>query len=114
MHIVKFQLFIMLIIAVAIFATQVFCFIDAARRPSHAFTSAGKRTKGFWLMVLAVAGVFGFLALPYPIGIGFSPFIGIISVVPAIVFIVDVRPAIRGYGRGGGSGRRPRDNRGGW
>ena len=61
--------------------------------------------------MLVVAALFGFLALPYPLGGGGLSFIGLLSAVAAIVYLVDVKPAVAPYGRGsGGSGR----GRGGW
>lgn len=117
MLIPNLQNLILLVIAVTIFATQVFCLLDLATRPARAFPAEGKRTKKFWLLVLGVAALFGFLALPYPLGSGNFLFLGMVSAVPAILYLVDVRPAIAphgrsagGSGRGGSSGR----NSGGW
>lgn len=105
------QALIVLVLAVAIFAAQVYCLVDLATRPARAFPAEGKRTKQFWAIVLVVAALFGFLALPWPLGAGGLSFIGLLSAVAAIVYLVDVKPAVAPYGRGsGGSGR----GRGGW
>jgi hypothetical protein len=64
--------------------------IDAATRSDNAFVAAEKQTKIFWILVL----VLGF----------FIPLVGVIA---ALVYFIDVRPAVRaagpGSGRSGGS-----------
>jgi len=66
--------------------------VDAALRPSAAFPAAGKLTKPAWLGILAVCvglclyGV-GLLGLP-----------GGAIAVAVIVYLVDVRPAVRDAG----------------
>jgi hypothetical protein len=70
--------------------------IDAATRPAAAFVAAGKQTKQTWLAILGVAL---FLCL---IGLGgFLSLFGFIVVIAAIVYLVDVRPAVRGMRPGG-------------
>lgn len=104
------QALVVLVLAVAIFAMQLYCLVDVATRPARAFVSEGKRTKQFWVVVLVVAAVFGFLALPAPLGRGGLSFIGLLSAVAAIVYLVDVKPAVARHGRGSGRGA----GRGGW
>ncbi|MEU8570196.1 DUF2516 family protein [Streptomyces pathocidini] len=75
-----------------------FAFADAAFRREDAYRAADKQTKPFWLIVLGLAVVVNLL----PIGLFFLVIIGLIA---AIVYLVDVRPAIKqisGGGRGGG------------
>jgi Protein of unknown function (DUF2516) len=62
--------------------------IDALIRRDAAFVAAGKQTKIFWVLVL-VLGLF----------------ITLVGVIAAIVYLIDVRPAVRGAGGGGGAGR---------
>jgi hypothetical protein len=80
-----------------------FAFIDAATHREDAYRAAGKNTKGFWLIILGVSvlvmKIFSFLS--------FLPALGLVA---TIVYMVDVRPAVRGAGgrgtprrRGGGS-----------
>lgn len=66
--------------------------IDAAIRPAAAFVAAGKQTKVIWLAILGV-GLLVTLA-----GSGLLGFFGFIVAVAAIVYLVDVRPAVRGGG----------------
>jgi hypothetical protein len=82
----------LLVINLAIFVVKVWALVDAAIRPEAAYVASGKQTKTFWLVVLAVAVLSGFLG-----------FLSIIGLVAALVYIVDVRPRVRAY-RGGSSG----------
>jgi hypothetical protein len=99
---------------VVIFLLAVWALIDLLRRPAQAFVSAGKRTKKFWGLLLGVAVLLAFVALPYPIGFGYLSFLALGSAVAAAVYLVDVKPAVVPY-----SGRGPRGGgsygpRGGW
>ena len=79
---------------------KVFTFIDCLTRRAELFPAAGKQTKVFWLVILGIASVWNFINSS-PIGI-----INLIGIVAALVYAVDVRPALRdlGGGRRGGSG----------
>jgi undecaprenyl-diphosphatase len=72
--------------------------VDLARRPAAAFVSAGKRTKKFWGILLGVAVLVAFVALP---PLRQLTFLALGSAVAAVVYLVDVRPAVRGLQRGG-------------
>lgn len=104
------QVYLYLIFFLAIFGLCVWALVDLLRRPPAAFTSAGKRTKGFWGAILGVATAVSFMSIPQPIGLGFLSFLGLLSAVGAIVYLVDVRPAIAPYTRRRG----PRGPSGGW
>lgn len=104
------QVYLYLIFFLAIFGLCVWALVDLLRRPPAAFTSAGKRTKGFWGAILGVATAVSFMSIPRPIGLGFLSFLGLLSAVGAIVYLVDVRPAIAPYTRRRG----PRGPSGGW
>ena len=82
--------------------------LDLVRRPAEAFPRAGKRTKGFWGAILGVATAVGFVAIPWPIGIGQLGFLALAGLVAAIVYLVDVRPAL------GPAGRKRPPSTGGW
>ena len=109
------QVFLYFVFYVAIFGLAVWALVDLLSRPATAFTQAGKRTKAIWGAILGVATAIAFMALPAPIGLNFLPFLALLSAVAAIVYLVDVRPAIAPYSRRrprGGSG--PSSPRGGW
>jgi hypothetical protein len=79
-----------LLLSLAVLAVKIFALVDAATRPAPAFPATGKQSKQFWLVVLAVAlltSVLGFLS--------------ILGLVAAIIYLVDVRPAVRDVPRGG-------------
>lgn len=99
------QLFLFFVLALVAFALEVWALVHALRQPAGAFLAAGKRTKNFWLVVLGVNVALGFVAMP-PFGPLSGGFLSIILVVPAAIYLTDVRPAISGYGgsrrRGGG------------
>lgn len=106
------QWYLYLLFLLVVFALCVWALVDLLLRPASAFTSAGKRTKNFWLLILAVATFFSFLALP-PLQL--LRFLGLISAVAAIVYLVDVKPAIAPYSRRRrGPGRGPGRSAGGW
>lgn len=111
------QTYLFLLLALVVFAVEVFALVHAALQPAAAFISAGKRTKPFWLLVLGGVALLGFLALPPPLGVGFfGGFLSIILILPAAIYLADVRPAVRGYrgGQGRGGPRRPGGWGGGW
>lgn len=104
------QVFVFFVLYLMVLVACVVALVDLLRRPAQAFVSAGKRTKGFWGAILAVATAVAFVALPYPVGIGQLQFLALASAVAAIVYLVDVRPAVTPYSGRRGPGTRP----GGW
>jgi len=83
------------LLGLALLGLKAFALIDAAIRPGNAYAAADKLQKNFWLIVLGLAVVWNMIS-PSPIGI-----INLIGLVAAIVYLVDVRPAVRAIGRGG-------------
>lgn len=89
---------LMSLLSLALILLSGFALVDAAIRREDAYRAADKQTKPFWLIILAIAFVVIWL---FPI-MSFLPIIGLIA---TIVYIVDVRPAVRQIS-GGGGGRR--------
>ncbi|MPV37230.1 DUF2516 family protein [Georgenia subflava] len=108
---VTLQQYVMLALSLVLFALELWALIDAARRPSAAFVAADKRTKNFWLVLTGIAAAIGFISIPLQGG-GFS-FLQFAAVVPAGIYLADVRPAVSSYGGGTGRRRPPRQG-GGW
>jgi hypothetical protein len=110
------QVWLFLLFYVAIFAVAAWALVDCLRRPARAFPAAGKRTKNLWTLILAVATVVAFIALPIPGGYGLGSsvfgFLSLIAAVAALVYLVDVRPAVAPYSRR--RGPRGPSSRGGW
>lgn len=91
-----FQTLVLYGLAAVGFAVKLWAFVDAARTSSEAFPYAGKRTKNFWLAITGVALAVGIVLVLNPLN-----FINIIAVVGALVYLVDVRPAVKQYRSGG-------------
>ncbi|WP_157254734.1 DUF2516 family protein [Nonomuraea typhae] len=103
-----------LVLAVGILGMSLYALIHALRVPGNAFISAGKLKKELWLLILGLATLFAaagswsyFTAFMIYggavfIGIGLGIF-SIIAVIAATVYIVDVKPAVKGMGGRGGS-----------
>lgn len=83
-------------LSMALLVFSIVAFVDAAVRREDAYRAADKKTKVFWLVVLGISavvmGVFPLLSL--------LPIAGLVA---TIVYMVDVRPALKQVG--GGSGR---------
>jgi hypothetical protein len=72
-----------LVIFIAIVLIKLFALIDAASRPAGTFVYAEKQTKQIWLAILAGALLTTFMN-----------FLTLIGLVAALVYLLDVRPAI--------------------
>ena len=77
----------------AVLALAVWALVDALIRPTSAYVAAGKLTKPAWVAITALAAVLSYFVLPLN-------FLGLIATVASIVYLVDVRPALRGLRRG--------------
>lgn len=86
---------LLLAISIFTFGLKTFAFADAVLRPKNAFPAAGKLDKLKWSAITGVAFVIN-LVLINPIN-----FLNIIGVIAAIIYLVDVRPALRNLGDGG-------------
>lgn len=95
---------LMWILNLVVLALAVFAFADSAFRREDAYRATGKQTKVFWMVILGLAVVVNvFLQII---------FLQIAGLIASIVYIVDVRPAIREL-TGGGTGRARRGLGGG-
>lgn len=77
-------------ISLFLLVMKAYAFVDCARRPAGAFVAFNKLTKPAWLAITGVAAVLQLLVTS-PIGL-FS----IVGTVAAIVYLVDVKPAVAG------------------
>lgn len=76
---------LLLLVSLGLLALKVWALVDCLIRPAAAFELHGKLTKVIWAVILVLAVLFG--------GIGL---LGIAGTVAAIVYLVDVRPAVSG------------------
>ncbi|MFC4505540.1 MULTISPECIES: DUF2516 family protein [Streptomyces] len=88
----------MALLSLALILFSAFALIDAAIRREDGYRATSKQTKPFWLIILGIAFV---VNLIFPI-LSFLPIIGAVA---TIVYMVDVRPALRSL-PGGGRTRR--------
>jgi hypothetical protein len=77
------------VILLALLAFKIFAFADAALRPSAAYPAAGKLTKVAWLLFLGIAAAFDVFFGSV------TSILTILGTVAVIVYMVDVRPALR-------------------
>jgi hypothetical protein len=87
-----------LVLTIVALGTELYALIHSITQRADAFTAAGKLTKGAWMGInfaaLAVTALFGF---------GPTNIFGLIAITAALVYIVDVRPAVREVSEGGSS-----------
>ncbi len=84
---------LLLLLGVALLALKLWALVDACLRPAAAFPAAGKLTKLLWVAILVVAVLLS--------GLSVLSLFGLVGTVAAIVYLVDVRPAVRGLRPGG-------------
>ena len=75
-------------------ALTVWALVDALVRPAAGYVAAGKLTKPGWAAILGIAVLVVLWQGP-------MSFLGLPAIIAAIVYLVDVRPAVRGLSRGG-------------
>ncbi len=73
-------------------ALGLWAFIDALVRPAAGYVAAGKLTKPGWAAITGLAVLVIFWMGP-------MSFLGLPAVIAAVVYLVDVRPAVRGLRR---------------
>lgn len=76
---------LMSLVSLGLFVLKAYALVDCAMRPAAAFEAQGKLKKVIWLGILVLAVLFGGLGL-----------LGIAGTVAAIVYLVDVKPAVTG------------------
>lgn len=91
---------LMLVIGLATLVLKAFCLVDCAMRPKDAFPLASKQTKVFWLVILAIAVVWNLVVNASPINL-----VNLVGIIAALVYVLDVRPAVRAVGGGTSGGR---------
>jgi hypothetical protein len=74
-----------LVLFVAVLVVKVVALIDCITAPEPAFAAHGKQTKSIWTVILVVAVLSTF-----------ASFLTVIGLVAALVYLLDVRPAVRG------------------
>ena len=88
-----FQELVFFVLYWGVLALTVWAFVDALTRPASGFVAAGKLTKPGWAAITGLAALIIFWQGP-------MSFLGLPAVIAAVVYLVDVRPAVRGLRRG--------------
>lgn len=78
-------------------ALRLWAIVDCAFRKASAFPAVNKLTKLAWLAITVISGVLGTVFL---ISAPLNP-IALVSVIVALVYLTDVRPAVREVSGGG-------------
>jgi hypothetical protein len=89
----SFDGLLLLVLTWAALALAGWAFVDALVRPATGFVAAGKLTKPAWLAITGISTVVVYF-------FGLMSFFGLPAIIAAIVYLVDVRPAVRGLRRG--------------
>jgi Protein of unknown function (DUF2516) len=74
-------------------ALILWAFVDALVRPTAAYVAAGKLTKPAWLAITGIAAAVSYYFGP-------MSFLGLPAIIAGVIYLVDVRPALRGLRRG--------------
>ena len=82
---------LLLALGVGALALKVWALVDSITRPGPAYAAAGKLSKPAWIAILAAAVLLG--------GTNVMGLLGLIGLIAAIVYLVDVRPAIKSLTR---------------
>jgi len=77
---------IFILIYLVTLVMTVFALVDAGLRSPGAFVAAEKQTKQFWVILLIVAALAAYIRL-----------FTFIAIIAALVYLLDVRPAVRAY-----------------
>ncbi|HEY0486386.1 MAG TPA: DUF2516 family protein [Mycobacteriales bacterium] len=87
-----------LVLTLAALATELYALIHSIAQRADAFPAAGKLTKPAWIGINLAA-----LGATLLFGIGPNRLLGLVAITAALVYIVDVRPAVREVSEGGNS-----------
>jgi hypothetical protein len=79
--------------AFVLFALEAWAFVDAISHRPEVFEAAGKQTKTMWLVILGIA-LAAHMLIWHPIHL-----LNLVGAVASIVYLVDVRPALRSMTR---------------
>lgn len=86
-------------VSIGLLVFSLFAFVNAAVHREDAYRAADKQSKAFWLIILGVA-------VAVNLFMGIMSFLPVLGLIATIVYIVDVRPALKQVSGGRGPRRR--------
>lgn len=103
MFVFEVTYWIVVALAVIAFVIELRGLVDGAVRPASAFVAAEKRSKAFWVGLMAAGVVFGYLSIPsvwvggFRFGFGLPWLFALVAVLPAAIYLADVRGEVVRY-----------------
>jgi hypothetical protein len=93
MNVFEIEGWLSLVVVFLLLAVKIFAFVNCLLFPAEAYHAAGKLTKPAWAIILGLGVVISVLAvqMPFLISLAFT--------IAALVYLVDVRPALAGLRR---------------
>ncbi|HEY3503142.1 MAG TPA: DUF2516 family protein [Actinocatenispora sp.] len=91
------QYYLTLVIALFAIVVEVFSFVHCVFQRRDAFPAIGTLSKGIWLLLLG-----GSVVLTLLLGVSPTGIIGMIGIIAAAVYILDVRPGLKDATGGSG------------
>ena len=79
---------LLFVLGLVVLGLKLWALVDACIRPAPAYEAAGKLNKIAWIAILAAAVLLG--------GGDVLGLLGLLGTIAAIVYLVDVRPAVSG------------------
>jgi len=76
------------VLALIVLLVEIIAFVNCATQRADAFPAVGSLSKGAWLALIGGAALFSLL-------LGFFSMIGLVAVAAALIYLLDVRPALR-------------------
>ncbi|MBN1171894.1 MAG: DUF2516 family protein [Micromonosporaceae bacterium] len=84
---------IAIILAVVTFVVELIAFVHCAMQRADAFSAVGTFSKGMWLLM--IAGTALFIMLGFGAGGILSGILAMVPITIALIYLLDVRPALR-------------------
>ena len=85
---IQLQVWFNVVLVIAILVVELVAFVNCATQRADAFSAVGSLSKGAWLALTGGALLFTLL-------IGFFSTLGIVAVAASLIYLLDLRPALR-------------------
>ncbi len=85
----EMQFGVLMLISLALLVLKLFAFVSSLLWPAQAYDAANKLTKPAWTIILGLG-----VAVHLTIGAGVTSLLNLVFTVAALVYVLDVRPAL--------------------